>query len=163
MAAFRETVGRHLPPGGEVLFTGYPVAEAEYAAMLLTGFGLAQAAGVALMAATLFLTFRSWTAVVLPLLAVGLSTVLVLGVMEVIGQKLTFTNASVPLIMLVLGVAETSFFVSRFHEEAAEHWDAETPVRARGIRGRSSQLATGSARRLTARRRSRPGSASAGA
>jgi predicted RND superfamily exporter protein len=51
--------------------------------------------------------------------------------MDLYGQRLTFTNASVPLMMLVLGVAEVSFFISRYYEAAAEHgFTKDTAVEA---------------------------------
>ncbi|MGH7341002.1 MAG: efflux RND transporter permease subunit, partial [Candidatus Rokuibacteriota bacterium] len=128
--AFRHAVEVHMPPGFTVLYTGYPVTEAEYARMVLQGFALAQVVGLSLIALTLYLTFRTWPAVVLPLVTVGISTVLVLGMIELTGQRLTFTNSSVPLLLLVIGVAEVSFYVARFYEEAAGGWDDELPVRA---------------------------------
>ncbi len=131
IAAFRQMVGTMLPPGVTVRFTGYPITEAEYARLVMRGFGLAQAVGLSLMALTLWYTFRSLAAVVLPLVTVGIATVLVLGTMELAGQSLTFTNTSVPLMMLVIGVAEVSFFIARYHEEVARHgWSEATTERA---------------------------------
>lgn len=130
IARFREAVTEQLPARTRVFFTGYPVTEAAYARTVLVGFGIAQVVGFILIGATLYLSFRSVPAVVLPLLTTGLATVLVLGLMELRGQRLTFTNASVPLMMLVIGVAEVSFLVARFYEEAAAGWDDEAPVRA---------------------------------
>jgi predicted RND superfamily exporter protein len=130
IAAFEQAIRDRLPPGFTALFTGYPVTEAEYARTVLLGFGTAQAVGLVLMALSLYATFRTVPAVVLPLVTVGIATVLVMGMIQLSGQRLTFTNASVPLMMLVIGVAEVSFFVSRFYEEAVEGWDAELPVRA---------------------------------
>jgi predicted RND superfamily exporter protein len=98
--------------------------------MVLRGFAIAQVVGTALMALTLYATFRTVAAVVLPLLTVGLSTLLVMGLVELTGQRLTFTNASVPLMMLVIGVAEVAFLVSRFHEEAGQGWDDGVSTRA---------------------------------
>lgn len=128
--AFERAVLAHVPPGFEALFTGYALTEAEYARMVIRGFAIAQVAGLFLMAATLYATFRSWPAVLLPLVTVGIATVLVLAMMELSGQHLTLTNASVPLMMLVIGVAEVSFFVARTYEEAFEGWDDEVAVRA---------------------------------
>jgi predicted RND superfamily exporter protein len=130
IAAFERAVLAHVPPGFEALFTGYALTEAEYARMLVRGFAIAQVAGLLLMAATLYATFRSGPAVFLPLATVGVATVLVLGLMQLSGQHLTLTNASVPLVMLVIGVAEVSFFVARAYEEALEGWDGEAVVRA---------------------------------
>ncbi len=130
IAAFQEAVATRLPPGLTALFTGYPVTEAEYAQTVLRGFAVAQVVGLTLMALALYLIFRTVPAVVLPLVKVGIATVLVMGLMQLSGQRLTFTNASVPLMMLVIGVAEVSFLVSRYYEEAAVGWTADTAAQA---------------------------------
>lgn len=130
IAAFRTTVESRLPAGYTSLFTGYPITEAEYARLVLRGFAIAQAVGLALMAAALYVTFRTVAAVVLPLVTVGIATLLMLGLMQVTGQQLTFVTASVPLLMLVIGVTEVSFHVARLYEEAATGWDDTTLVRA---------------------------------
>jgi uncharacterized protein len=127
---FREAIESRLPAGTSVRFTGYPITEAEYARTVLVGFATAQAVGIGLIGVVLYLVFRSAPGVVLPLLSVGIATLLVLGLMQLTGQRLTFTNASVPLMMLVIGVAEVSFLVARFYEEAAIGWDDDTSMRA---------------------------------
>ena len=129
--AFRQMIGTMLPPGVTVRFTGYPITEAEYARLVVRGFVLAQLVGLTLMGLTLWYTFRTLPAVVLPLLTVGIATVLVLGYMQLVGQRLTFTNTTVPLMMLVIGVAEVSFFIARYHEEVARYgWSEATTERA---------------------------------
>lgn len=131
VAAFRSAVEQHLPSGFQAMFTGYPITEAEYARLVLQGMITSQAVGLVLMAVALFICFRTVPAVVLPLTVVGVATVLVVGFMASNGQRLTFTNASVPLMMLVLGVAEVSFFISRYYEVAAhEGFGPDTAVEA---------------------------------
>ena len=130
IARFRDAISGHLPPTMHASFTGYPVTEAEYAKTVVVGFAMAQIVGLSLIALALYLTFHTLPAVVLPLLSTAVATVLVMGVMQLTGQRLTFTNASVPLMMLVIGVAEVSFLVARFYEEAIEGWDDDAPVRA---------------------------------
>ncbi len=131
IAAFEAAVREPLPAGVTVRFTGYPVTEAEYARLVVRGFALAQVVGLALMALTLWFSFRTLAAVVLPLLTVGIATILVLGLMELWGQRLTFTNATVPLMMLVIGVAEVSFFIARHYEEVGRHgWSADVTAQA---------------------------------
>jgi predicted RND superfamily exporter protein len=117
--AFRAAVLAHLPPGFRVLFTGYPVGEAEYARLIWRGFLSAEAVAIVAMALALYACFRTLVGVLLPLLTVGVSVVLTLGFMEATGHAITMTSASVPLFMLVLGVSEVCFLVARYYEEAA--------------------------------------------
>ncbi len=134
LAAFKAAVTAQLPPGFQALFTGFPVAEAEYARLIWRGFLLAECAAVLLMAAALFACFHSALAVVLPLGVVALATVLTLGWMELVGQTVTLINASVPLLLLVIGVGEVSFFLSRYYEESERGGAAEAVVQ-RTLRG----------------------------
>lgn len=119
IAAFEAAVSRAVPRGFTVRFTGYPVAEAEYARLIWTGFVAAETAGILLMAVTLYCCFHTLAGVILPLVTVGVATVLTLGFMQVSGQNVTMTNASSPLLLLIIGVSETSYFLARYYEEAA--------------------------------------------
>ncbi len=119
--AFESAVTRNLAgiPGATVQFTGYPIAEVEYRRLVCRGFLIAQVVGVALVGIGLFVCFRSAVAVILPLAVIALATLLTMGFMEVAGQKITLMNASVPLLLLVVGIAELAFFMACYHEEAA--------------------------------------------
>ncbi len=129
IASFEDAVTSRRPTGFTVVFTGYPIAETEYARAVWDGFLAAEGAGVLLMALTLYLCFRSVMGVVLPLLAVGLATILTLGFMQAVGQHVSFTNSSVPLQLLVIGIGEVSFLMARYYEEAAHAGSSEDIVR----------------------------------
>ena len=58
-------------------------------------------------------------AVILPLAVIALATLITMGFMELAGQKITLMNASVPLLLLVVGIAELAFFMACYYEEAA--------------------------------------------
>jgi predicted RND superfamily exporter protein len=117
IASFERAVRKALPQGFRVEFAGYPVAEARTAGLLGIGFLKAQIVAVILMAAALTICFRTLLGVLLPLVIVGFGIVLTLGFMEVAGQRLTLTNLGVPVMVLVIGVAEVSFFLARYYEE----------------------------------------------
>jgi predicted RND superfamily exporter protein len=118
ITAFQRAIAAHLPPDFTVTYTGYPIAEAEYARLVWRDFVAAEAVALVLMAIILFASFRTWPGVVLPLAVVVVATVLTLGFMTVIGQAITFTNSAVPLLILVIGIGEVAFFLTRYYEEA---------------------------------------------
>ena len=117
IAAFRAAVEHDLPPGFRVSYTGYPIAEAENARLVWRGFLIAEIVAVLIMGAVLYASFRDPIGVILPLAVVGVATVLTLGFMAWERQDITFTTASVPLLILVIGVGEVAFFLTRFEEE----------------------------------------------
>ena len=120
IAAFEQAVEAELPAGFEAQYTGLPVAEAAYADLIWSGFLIAQAVAVLLMGTVLYLCYRSLVAVLLPLGIVGVSTLATLAFMQIDGQKVTLINASVPLLLLVIGVGEVCFFLDRYREVQAE-------------------------------------------
>jgi predicted RND superfamily exporter protein len=130
--AFRGHVEEHLPPGIRAAFAGYALAEGEYARLALGGMVFAQTAATLAMAGVLYLCFGTLAGVLVPLAVVFLATVVTVGVMGFAGLPLTFTTVSVPLLIVVIGVAETSFFMTRYYEERARG-GAPTEIARRAI------------------------------
>lgn len=119
IAAFRRAVEDHLPRGFRAEFAGYAIAESAYAQSALGGMAMAQGVATLVMAGVLYLCFGTLAGVLVPLTVVSLATLATVGMMGFAGLPLTFTTVSVPLLIVVIGVAETSFFMACFYEEHA--------------------------------------------
>ena len=81
------------------------------------------------MALVLFLGFRSWPAVVIPLCEVGACLLVVFGLMGWLSVPIYLTTAVLPVILISIGVADEVHILSRYRQrlrerEAASH--AET-------------------------------------
>jgi predicted RND superfamily exporter protein len=118
--AFKRSTAGDVPAGfAPPSFTGFPIAEESYADLVWRGFVSAQVTAVILIAITLFACFHAIRAVLIPLGVVAVATLITLGLMEVAGLQVTLITASVPLVILVVGVGEVAFFIARYYEESA--------------------------------------------
>ncbi len=68
------------------------------------------------MALVLFLSFRSFRGVTLPLLTAGLAIVWALGVFVLMGLKLSMVSNNVPIIILAVGTAYTIHILNRVNQ-----------------------------------------------
>lgn len=72
---------------------------------------------VAVMAMALFITFRSVTAVVFPMLVIGIVIVWAMGIMGLLGYKITLLTAVLPALIAVIGVPNSIYLLTKYHFE----------------------------------------------
>ena len=103
---FKKTILDALPDNTNARFTGVSVVENSYAnivfnslirSTMLTSVGLSLA---------LFLFFGRFSSVAVALAGVTISSPIVLGIMQIIGQNITIVNSMVPIMLLIIGVAD---------------------------------------------------------
>ncbi len=70
---------------------------------------------LAVMAVTLFLFFRTWSAVVFPLLVVAIVMVWCIASIVLLGFKINLLTGLVPSILVVVGVPNCTYLLSRYH------------------------------------------------
>ena len=73
--------------------------------------------GFAICLLVLFLSFRWLPAIVLPLVAVGLSALITLGLMAWFGLTLDVVTNIVPLLIVIIGISDSIHLISRHLEE----------------------------------------------
>jgi hypothetical protein len=102
----------------------------------------------------LYLSFRWVAGTVLPLVAVGITAVLVVGGMAVVGEPMNVLNNIVPPLLIIIGISDSIHLIGRYREELSrvrervrrEDGDAEgattrerkKTVRLRGEAGRET-------------------------
>jgi len=69
----------------------------------------------------LFVLFRSWIAVVFPLLIIGSGVVFGMGLMSIIGFKVTLLTGLLPSLLLVIGVPNCVYLLNKYHIEFRKH------------------------------------------
>ncbi|MBN3037843.1 MAG: RND family transporter [Candidatus Omnitrophica bacterium] len=74
-----------------------------------------------IMAAILYIAFRSKRGVVLPLVSAGMATVWGLALMSFFGYQLGPTTILVPFLVLALGISHSVQFIKRYYEYMAYH------------------------------------------
>jgi predicted RND superfamily exporter protein len=85
---------------------------------------------VVTVAVMLFFLFRSVRAVILPLLATGLAVTWTLALMMLTGEPLNMINSVVPVLILVIGVADSVHLLSRYQHEVVDRGRVRVAVRA---------------------------------
>jgi uncharacterized protein len=65
--------------------------------------------------------FRSVRAVILPICIVGIGVIWSLGIMELIGYKITVLTGILPPILIIIGIENCIYLLTRYHREMQEH------------------------------------------
>lgn len=78
---------------------------------------------IALLVASivLFLYFRSFKAVIFPLIIVAISVVWVMGTMDMMGYKITMLSGIIPPLIIIIGIENCIFLINKFHFEYKAH------------------------------------------
>ncbi|KUG05974.1 efflux RND transporter permease subunit [Solirubrum puertoriconensis] len=64
---------------------------------------------------TLLVFFRTWSAVVFPLLIVGVAVIWCVGTIVLLGYKITLLTGLIPSILIVIGIPNCTYLLSRYH------------------------------------------------
>jgi len=72
-----------------------------------------------LLSVTLLLFFRSWSAVAMSLLVVGMGVVWSMGTMVLCGYKITLLTALIPTLIVVIGIPNCIYFLNKYHTSFA--------------------------------------------
>ena len=75
------------------------------------------------MAAILFLFFRSFSAVFFPVLVIGVSVIWTLGTLSLLNYEITLLTGLIPSIIVVIGIPNCIYLINKFHHEFKKHQD----------------------------------------
>jgi predicted RND superfamily exporter protein len=78
-----------------------------------------------LSALTLFLFFRSISAVIMSLLVVGMGVIWSLGTIVLCGYQITLLTALIPILVVVIGIPNCIYFLNKYHTTFKEIPDKE--------------------------------------
>ena len=71
----------------------------------------------------MLLFFRSWIAVVFPLLTIIVVVIWVLGTIVLFGFKITLLTGLIPSIIVVIGIPNSIYLLNKYHHEYLQHGD----------------------------------------
>lgn len=77
----------------------------------------------------LLIFFRSWRAVIFPMIVIGIIVVWVLGSIVLFGFKITLLTGLIPPIIVVIGIPNAIYLTNKFHTEYAAHGDKARAIR----------------------------------
>jgi uncharacterized protein len=78
---------------------------------------------VVITAFILWLFFRSWDAVVFPLVIICIMIVWSLGTMALLGYKMTILSGLIPPIIVIIGIPNCIYLLNKYHQEYSSHGD----------------------------------------
>lgn len=76
---------------------------------------------VLVTALILLIFFRSWDAVVFPLLVIFSVVIWSLGTLDILGYKITILTGLIPTIIVVIGIPNSIYLLNKYHQEFEKH------------------------------------------
>lgn len=111
---FRGVLSERLGGTARLRFVGVSVVEAAYARIVLESLARSFLLTTVSLLLVLWLVFRRAAAVAAVMTGVGLAVPATLGILTLLGQDLTMVNSMVPVMILVIGVADGIHMVQAF-------------------------------------------------
>ncbi len=81
-----------------------------------------------LSAITLFIFFRSFSAMIMSLLVVGMGVVWSIGTLVLLGYKITLLTALIPPLVVVIGIPNCIYFLNKYHTSFRETGEKQTAL-----------------------------------
>lgn len=107
--------------GIELHYSGMPFVRTVMQQMTSVELKLFIALSIGITALILFLFFRSWTAVVVPLVVIGFVVTWVLGTLGILNYQINVLTGIIPSIIIVIGIPNAVYLLNKFHQEFAKH------------------------------------------
>ncbi|MCW0483234.1 efflux RND transporter permease subunit [Gaoshiqia sediminis] len=107
--------------GLEVHYSGLPYIRVINSIRIKKEIYLFSALAMGLCIITLFLFFRSFKAVLIPMLIVLTGVVWALGTMSLFGFKITLLTGMIPSLLIVIGIPNSIYMLNKYHHEFRSH------------------------------------------
>ena len=105
----------------EVHYSGLPYIRTQNSEKLKNELGMFLWMSLLVTALVLLLFFRSFKAIIFPLLVVAISIVWCVGTMVLLGYKITILTALIPPLIVIIGIPNCIFLTNNFHREYKGH------------------------------------------
>ena len=113
--------------GREFYFAGGPISDAKVNAIMERDIALFTPLTLLISAAVLYVLFRNWRAVAIPVAAVVLGMVWTFGLKASVGSPVTPVSTTLVALVVIIGVANSVHFISHYRLELSR---ASSPERA---------------------------------
>lgn len=112
----------------EPLVTGLPYIRTVIADKLKAEMNYFLFGSLALSALVLLFFFRSFSAMLLSLVVVGMGVIWCFGIMVLMGYKITLLTALIPPLIVVIGVPNCIYFLNKYHSSYTQHPEKQTAL-----------------------------------
>ena len=109
--------------GVDLKYTGLPYVRYVNRLNVQSELNLFLLLSVAITGLILFLFFRSFKAVIFPLIIIGVIVVWVLGTISLLGFEITLLTGLIPPIVVVIGIPNSVYMLNKYHHEYLQHGD----------------------------------------
>lgn len=105
----------------QVHFSGMPYIRTKTMKMVQSELMLFMLLSMAIASIALFLFFRSFKAVLFPMLIVIISVIWSMGTLGIMGYEITILTGIIPPLLIIIGVENCIFLLNKYHHEYREH------------------------------------------
>ncbi len=109
--------------GVDLKYTGLPYVRYVNRTKVQAELNLFLILSVVITGVILFLFFRSFKAVIFPLIIIGVIVVWVLGTIALLGYEVTLLTGLIPPIIVVIGIPNSVYMLNKYHHEYVLHGD----------------------------------------
>ncbi len=107
----------------ELHYAGLPFVRSVIASQVGTELKVFLGLSVLITGLILLIFFRSFRAMIFPLLVIGIVVVWVMGTIVLFGFKITLLSGMIPPIIVVIGIPNAIYLMNKYHTEFAAHGD----------------------------------------
>ncbi len=107
--------------GIKLRYAGLPFVRSVVASSVKNEMQLFLWLSVAVTALILFFFFRTWDAVVFPMVIIAIVVVWVMGSLVLFGYKITILTGLIPPVIVVIGIPNSVYLLNKYHQEFEKH------------------------------------------
>ena len=107
--------------GLDLHFAGLPYVRSELSSKVKEELNFFLILSAIVTAVILLIFFRSWNAVVFPMIVIGLMVVWVMGTLALLDYKITLLTGLIPPIIVVIGIPNCVYLLTKYHQEYNKH------------------------------------------
>lgn len=101
----------------ELHYAGLPFVRTVMAGKVRNELSMFLMLSVAVTAVILIIFFRTWVAVVFPMIIIGVVVIWSMGLLVLLGFKVTILSGLIPPIIVVIGIPNSIYLINRYHQE----------------------------------------------
>lgn len=105
----------------EAHFAGLPYVRTVLSGKVKKELNMFLIASLLVTALVLFFFFRSFSAVIYPILVIGVSVIWTVGTIVIFGYEMSLLTGLIPPIIVVIGIPNCVYLLSKYHQEFAIH------------------------------------------
>lgn len=107
--------------GIDLRYAGLPFVRSVVAGKVRNEMQIFLFLSVAVTALILFLFFRTWDAVLFPIIVIAIVVVWVLGSLVLLDYKITLLTGLIPPVIVVIGIPNAVYLINKYHQEFEKH------------------------------------------